>query len=108
MMELLPDCIQHWILGNFKITTVRRDRIREMLVNLRPCAKGEGVQCNCAKLQKMHNNKLPMANGHVAFVGDWYCGPCKHVLTQNCDNVPKPDERLDARRLQKQMDKAIN
>ena len=78
-----------------------------MLVNFRPYAKGEGVQCNCAKLQKMHNNKLPMANGHVAVVGDWYCGPCKHVLTQNCDNVPKPDERLDARRLQKQMDEAI-
>ena len=31
-----------------------------MLVNFRPYAKGEGVQCNCAKLQKMHNNKLPI------------------------------------------------
>ena len=48
-----------------------------------------------------------MVNGHVAFVGDWYCGQCKHVLTQNCNNVPRPDERWDAARLQKQMDIAI-
>ena len=48
-----------------------------------------------------------MVNGHVAFVGEWYCGPCKGVLTQNCDNVPKPNAKWDAKRLQQQMDIAI-
>jgi hypothetical protein len=99
VLDSLPEEINHWLLDNVHIRTSRRRCIGDILVNYKKYAKLDQTQCCCQQLQRnfaRYNCQLPMVNGHVAFTGDQYEGPRKHILTQNCDNQPTPNSSRDA------------
>ena len=99
VFDSLPKEINHWLLDNVHIRTSRRQCIGDMLVNYKKFAKLDHAHCCCQKLQRSfakYKVKLPMVGGHVAFTGDQYEGPRKHILTQNCDNQPTPNSNRDA------------
>ena len=109
--DSLPKAILTWIQSNIEIKTCKRADIAKILVNFSHFAKAKQTQCCCKQLRhrmERYGCKLPEINGHIAFTGDQYTGPGKHILMQNCDNQPIPNGNRDIKMIQESIDEALD
>ena len=69
--------------------------IGDIMLNMGSAANADNVgrhTCKCNQIQSMWQQKfgcrLPMADGHIFFTSDDYCGPCKNIFEVSSKCVP--------------------
>ena len=84
--------IRHARFVHTKDKSIGETMLNNVMASAAKADNKEGQSCKCKEIQSMWRRRfgcqLPMADGHIFFTNDDYCGPCKKVFQVSSKCVP--------------------